>query len=118
MIEINDLVTTAKATGSDETIATLYKNKDYKIDMGIRIRKIEKVDAFTAATIPLGFSDDGSVDLEQLTKAVGVLRKLRDMGYCLCYVGNGLVYAERATSKKAAKQHVEEILKLLANDIA
>ena len=116
LIKIDDLVKTAKVTGSKESIATLYQEKDYKIGVGVRIRKEEKVDVFTAASISLGFSDDCSVDLEQLTETVVLLRKLRDIGYCLCYIGHGWVYAERATRKKDAKQHVEELLKLLAKD--
>ena len=118
MIEIDDLEKTAKETGSEESIVSVYKNQDYEIWAGIRIRKNDKVDVFTAASIPLGFLDDCSVDLERLTASVDILWKLRDLGYCLCYCGNGSIYVERESNKKDVKKHLEEMLKLLSIDTA
>jgi hypothetical protein len=115
MIKINDLVKTAKETGSEESVVTVDKKKDYKIGVGIRLRKRNKVEVFTAASIQLGVSDDCSVDLERLTRTVGVLWKFRDLGYCICYCGNGSIYVERETKEDDVKKNVVEMQKLLVN---
>ncbi len=117
MIEIDDLLKRAKEASSKESVITVCEKMDYTIDIGIRIENKDTTFVFTAATIEIGLSSDGNVDLEQLNKTISVLWKLRDMDYTLCYVGNGSVYAERITTKKDAKKHVDDIQKLLSSDL-
>ncbi len=117
MIEIDELFKKAEKSGSKESIATVYKKNDHTIDIGVRIEEEALAHIFTATSIELGLSSDGSVDLEQLNKTISILWKLKDMGYTLCYDGNGSVYAERITTREDVKKHVEDIQKLLSSDL-
>ncbi|KYK29929.1 MAG: hypothetical protein AYK23_04865 [Candidatus Proteinoplasmatales archaeon SG8-5] len=117
MINIDELIEKAEANDSDEFIISVERNDNHNIAVGVRTRKgkTDKFQIFTAISIKLGIRENCSVDLDQLIKATGELYAFKQDGYCLCYGGDGIVYAEKETSRKDVEKQLDRMKTMMAN---
>ena len=115
MIDIDELIDRAEENDSEEFIVSVERNDNHNIAVGVRVRKDKKFQIFTAISIKLGIRDNCSIDLDQLIKATGELYAFKQDGYCLCYGGDGTVYAEKETTRKQVEKQLDSMKTMMAN---
>lgn len=118
MIKISDLVIKAKDANSQEVLAPVYNNPDYEVWVGIWLAEAYEVDIFLASSIQLGFSEDCTIDLRRLTKAVDLTKQLHDLGYSIYHCGNDSIYVEFESNMENVNKDLHELLELLAVETA